>query len=31
MSAPSETDVGKLDNPAWLKSNQQARETEKTN
>ena len=25
MSAPSEADVGKLDNPAWLKSNQLAR------
>ena len=25
MSAPSEADVGKLDNPAWLKPNQQAR------
>ncbi len=25
MSAPSEADVSKLDNPAWLKANHQAR------
>jgi len=25
MSAPSEADVSKLDNPAWPKSNQQAK------
>ncbi len=25
MSAPREADVGKLDNPAWLKANHQAR------